>query len=126
MNQPLDGSLHRARAVLGIVAFAEQQLLRRSRQLQSYLPLRQQLHYVAHLKFDDALDLILAEGTEKHDVVHAIQKLRAEQFAQRGHGLLTSFFRLSFGQLENRRRAHVGSHDDYGVAKIDGAALAVG
>ena len=42
------------------------------------------------------------------------------------HGLLARLLRILCGELENRGRADVRRHDDHRVAKIDGAALAVG
>src|SRR5260370_6969279 len=45
LNQPLNGSAQRARPVRRIVAFAQQQVSRRRRQLQRNLPFFQQLLY---------------------------------------------------------------------------------
>src|ERR1700677_3525597 len=126
LNQPLDNAFHGTRAVGRIVAFAEEQRLSRSGQLQCDLLFSHLLHHAFHLQVDDALDLIFAERSEHHNVVDAVQKLRTEKFAQRAHGLLAGLFRVFAGQLEDGRRARIGSHDDHRVAEIDGAAFAVG
>src|SRR5271170_911859 len=118
LYQSLDRALHRPRAVRRVVALGKEQGLRRRRQMQRNLSFGQPLHQVLHLQVNDVLDLVLAQRTEQHNIINAIQKFRTEDFPQRRHGLLARLLRLLFHQIENRRRAHVRSHDDHRVAKI--------
>src|SRR6202167_2990020 len=126
LKPTLYSAFHGTRAVGRVVAFAEEQGFSRRSQLNGQLALGETFGQIAHLHFDDALDLIFSQGAEHHDVVNSIQELRTEKFPQSAHGLFTRLFRIFLGEFENCRRADVGGHDDYGVAKIHGAAFAIG
>src|SRR5271155_3701935 len=71
LNQPLNSPLQRPRPINWIVAFAQQQLSRRFRKLESDLALDQQADEARKLKVDDLLDFLLREWMEENDIVHA-------------------------------------------------------
>src|SRR5579863_5133024 len=87
LDQPLNRTLHRPRAVRRIVAFAEEQSFRRRSEVQFHLLLAEPLQQMPQLKVNDVLDLVLAQRTEQHDIINPVQELRTEDLAQGRHGL---------------------------------------
>src|SRR5579863_9226511 len=125
LYQPLNGTFHGTRAISEIVALTQEQRLRSGSQLDLDFTLRQPLFHVGELQVDDALDLLLAQRTEHHDVVDPVQKFGPEELAKRGHGLLARFLRVFRRKLENRGRTGVRSHNDHRILEIDRATLAI-
>ena len=78
------------------------------------------------LQIDYSFDLLLLERTEHDDIVHAVQKLRAENGAKSFERLYASALRIFRGQFKDRRGAYVRRHDDHSIAEVHGAALSVG
>src|SRR5208283_4236698 len=126
LNEALNGPPQRPRSVCRIEAFVKQQFDRWTRQLKSDLAFRKQLLYIFQQQHHNPFELLLAKRVENHDFVNAVEELRPERRAQRFHGFLASPLRISSRKLKDRSRTDVASHYEDGVAKIDGAALAVG
>ena len=76
--------------------------------LETQTPLGEPLAQTPELELDDLGELLARQRLERHDLVDAIQELRAEPVAQLVRG------------------ADVRGHDDHGVAEVDRAALTVG
>src|SRR4029453_4450344 len=79
----------------------------------------------AELDFDDLLDLLDGERAEDDSLIDAIEELRAEVLLDGCHNALSDFIPAKAG-FSDPLAAEVASHDDDGVAEIDGAALRVG
>ena len=60
-----------------------------SRQFERDLTVAQQLLQVVQPQIDDVAQLLFAQRTEDHDVIHAVEKLRPEALAENLHYLLT-------------------------------------
>src|SRR5262245_48566037 len=90
------------------------------------LPLGEPALQILELNVDDLADVLLLERMEHHNVVDAIDELRAEVLADDFHdlGFHARVVRLS-GELLDALAAQVRRHDDDRVAEIHGAALAV-
>src|SRR5438093_9499864 len=85
--QALNGALERPRAVGGIVALADEQLLRFLGEPDVDLPLFEALHQPGDLDVDDLLQVLAAERMEEDDFVDAIEELGPEVIAQGVHHL---------------------------------------
>src|SRR6185503_13125402 len=128
-HQPLDGPLQRPRAVGGIVALLDDDVLRLAGQLDVDLAVFQPLHQAAQLDVDDRPHLLAGEGVEDDDVVHAVDELGTEVRAQRVHHLALHPFGQRFPLdhlLGDEVAADVRGHDHDGVLEVHRASLAVG
>ena len=84
----------------------------------------------------DLGEILARELLEHHDVVDAVEQLGAEQALElahrtaadlaRGKALLAGGAKAHARILRDLASAHVGRHDDHGVAEIDRLALAIG
>jgi hypothetical protein len=78
----LDHALERAGAKGRVVALADEQFFGRVAQLDGDLAVAQQRAQPLQLNLDDLLQLLPAERVEDHDLVDAVEELRAEVAAQ--------------------------------------------
>src|SRR5262249_55890696 len=81
LDEPLDGALERARAVLRIPAVLDEELLGRLRDVEREAAPREPLLEAAELDVDDALHLVAGQPAEDQDVVEPVEELRAEVLA---------------------------------------------
>src|SRR5688572_7541322 len=119
LEQALDRPLQRTCTERRIVALRRQYFPGSGCQLQTQLPVGEQLLQASQLEIDDVLDLSLAQRPEDDDVVDTVEKLRAEVLPQRSHHLRFDHGAVVPGMLEDVGAADVRRHDDYGVAEVD-------
>ncbi len=81
--------------------------------------------YSAQQQVHDALELLLAQRIEDHNLIDTVDELWPERGAQRVHCFSSGALGITIGQLENRRGADVAGHHQNGVAEVHRAALAV-
>ena len=78
-----------------------------------------------HLEECDPLQLLLIQWIEHHHGVQTVEELRAEVLTHhRHHLLLPHVVRLTL--VDKELRSHIGREDEYRVAEVNGATLAVG
>ena len=96
----------------------------------------QTLTQVVHQQVRDLGEILARELLEHHNVVDTVEQLGAEQALELAHRAAADLTRrealLAGGAKANARilrdlaSAHVGRHDDHGVAEVDRLALAIG
>src|SRR5208337_71841 len=124
-----DEAAQRAGAVDGIEALLGDEPPGLLGELQRLRPGGQPLPQAVEHEVHDALDLRLGERLEQHDVVQAVEELRAEIAAQGTHHPVAGVgLDLPFGghAVQEVLRADIGGHDYDRVAEVDGTALGVG
>ena len=136
LHHALDGAAQRARAVLQVVPGGAEQLEGGIVHFQVDVALAQALLHVGEHQRGDAVDLLLLEGVEDDDLVHAVQELGAEDALDLvhdvlAHGLVALFIAGAAAKahgalLFDGMRAGVAGHDHHGVLKVHHAALTVG
>ena len=70
--------------------------------------------------------MLLVEGVEHHQLVDAVDELRAEIGLHLGHHRQLDHLVVVAAHLLDHLAAQVGGHDDHGVLEVHRAALAVG
>ena len=135
----LDGPAQRAGAELGVVSHPGQEFSGRIVHIQGDVVLAQLVQHPLHLQVHDGFDVFQLQRMENHDAVQAVDELGPEGAAQGIHDpLLHVFIRAAFlfllirhlkaqaATMPNNGRAHVGGHDDDGIAEIHPTALGIG
>ena len=90
------------------------------------LAILEQLLQPRDLDVDDASHLLALEPMEQDDLVHAIEKFRAEACAHHAHDLIPDRVGiLALGLVHQIVGAEVRGHHDQGIPEIDRVALAV-
>ena len=123
----LNRALERPRAVDRIEADLDQLAHKRIADLQTELTLREPRTESVQLNGGNTPNLLLAQRVKHHRLVHAVDELGAKVLCQHAH--YRRFHRvvmLVTGEFLNQVRSEVGRHHDNRIAKIHGAALAVG
>src|SRR5699024_5637080 len=125
-HQCLDRAFQRPRTVHRVEAGCGEPVQCRAGDVQLQVAFGQPVAQLAHLDVGDGTDLRLRQRVEYHRLVDAVDEFRPEvagdDFHHRfAHGVVTAV-----GQFLNQLAAQVRGHDDDGVAKVHGAALAVG
>ena len=94
------------------------------------MPFRQSLAQAAKLDVDDLLQVLLAQGVEDDDLVHAVEEFGPEMpLHLLDHRLLHALVSRSVegaAVFQDARAADVRGHDHDRVLEIDRAPLAVG
>src|SRR5208282_5270282 len=106
LNQALNGAAEWPGTISGIEALLEQQLHRRSCELQGDFALYKKLLDVLEQQIDDACQLFFAQRIEDNNLIDTIDEFRTECGAQGFHSFFAGALRILTRQLENRRRAN--------------------
>ena len=123
----LDHALQRARAIDGIEARFGQTVAGFGIEREPDVPLSEPQAQMLELDVHDPADVRGFERMKHDEIVHAIQELGPEMLAgDAEHVLLHARVVVLTGQLLDALTAEIGGHDDDRVAKIDGAAVAIG
>src|SRR5262249_5060609 len=123
-------AFQRTRAVVGVLADADQVGLGGIGKLERDVTVLQSKPKIFKLNVDDLLQVLLGQRVEDDDLIHAIEKLRTEVLPHLvQHILLHAFIAVAFKRtsiFQNAIAADIGRHDDYRVLEIHGAPLPVG
>src|SRR5262249_24104703 len=126
LNHALNGTPQRTRAISGIVTFAPENFLRRSRKLERYLAFQKQRLHALEEQADNSFELCLAKRIENHDFVDPVNKFGPECSSQGFHGFLAGMLGILVRKFKNSTRTDVARHHKNCVAKIHRPAFAVG
>src|SRR5690606_35332219 len=140
LDQVLDDTSQRSRAVLRVVAALAEQVHRLDREVDGDLLLLELLADARQLQIHDLANLLLVERVEDHDVVDTVQELRSEDLPQLAqdtlaHRVVLVPLALLFVAgdaepealaLHDLLRADVRGHDDDRVAEVHSPPLGIG
>src|SRR5215471_1085106 len=134
LDQALDGTPHRTRTILRVIALVDDDVLGGRRDFEIELAVLEQPGHGRDLDVDDLREVLARELVEYDDVVDPIQELGPEPGFERIHQALARFFGpLVAGVNREADRialdhpgADIARHHDHRVLETDGAALAVG
>ena len=136
LDEFLNSAAQRTRTVGEVGALGHDLVIGRIGELDVHAVGDQTLAQVVHQQVRDLGEILARELLEHHDVVDAVEQLGAEQALELAHRTATDLTRgkalLAGGAKAHARilrdlaGAHVGRHDDHGVAEIDRLALAIG
>ena len=124
----LQEALHRPGAVDGVVRRGRHVVDGLRADLEAEEALLQALAEVTELEVHDLLDLLWSERREEHDLVDAVEELRAESLPEELHHLAAHAFgdfAVRGHALREEGRADVGRHDHHGVLEVHRVALTV-
>ena len=136
LDELLNSTAQRTRTVGEVGALGHDLVIGRIGELDVHAVGNQTLTQVVHQQVRDLGQVLTRELLEHHDVVDAVEQLGAEQALElahraaadltRGEALLAGGAKANACILRNLAGAHIGRHDDHGVAEVDRLALAIG
>ena len=136
LDELLNSTAQRTRTVGEVGALGHDLVIGRIGELDVHAVGNQTLAQVVHQQVRDLGEILARELLEHHDVVDTVEQLGAEQALELAHRATTDLTRretlLAGGAkahariLRNLAGAHIGRHDDHGVAEVDRLALAIG
>src|SRR5262249_30141215 len=133
LDQALNRAAHGARAVLRIVTFGDDPLLRCRSHFEFHLAVLEQLRHIVQLDVDDLHQMFARQRVEYDDIVNAVEEFGTEMPAQSFHQALARVihtripaqYREADGVLLHHSGSDIRGHDDYGVLETHHAALTI-
>ena len=136
LNELLNSTAQRTRTVGEVSTLGHNLVVGRIGELDVHAVCDQTLTQVIHQQVSDLGQVLARELLEHHNVVDTVEQLGAEQALELAHRAALDLTRretLLAGSAKANARilcdlagAHVGRHDDHGVAEVDRLALAIG
>ena len=131
----MDGTTQRTRAVGEVGTLRHNLVVGRIGKLDVHAVCDQALTQIVHQQVRNLGQVLARELLEHHDVVDTVEQLGAEQALElahrtaldftRGEALLAGGAKTDTRILRDLAGAHVGRHDNHGVAEVDRLTLAI-
>lgn len=124
----LQEALQRACAVNGTIGAFDDQILGAIRDVDGNAATFQSACKVSNQKLNDAVDILLGQGTVENGFVNAVQKFGTEGTLEKlryGSSCRFRDFSRAVDAVQNEIGAEIGGHDDNGIFEIHGSALAI-